>query len=180
MTNLENLTVNDVLQSIADAAPALIVATSLGTFGIIGYFQADYYTTIFSDDFANSKWIGISIAVFTELVRFVLLISSVKDFSNNKRFQGILGLVASVGLVFHDIQTNKAIATVLEGIHSHYFSSILNFLVVLGLILEIRLILAISSSNKTTTRQKQDSSPTPSKLVKSKARLNGVNTVTTN
>ena len=152
-TNLENLTLSSVMKSISAITPGLILISALGTFGVLGYFQADYYHRILSDSYGSSALMGVVIASIIELVRFVLLLSSMRDFEAKKTLSGVLGLIASIGLVVHDWSICNELGEVL-GLNVFF----LNFLVVLGLILEFRLILTVDSKKTPAGGKKQYSS----------------------
>ena len=139
-----------IMVEISKAAPLLLLIGALASFVSFGIFAVDYYENLFSKFGTHSRTIAVVIASITELVRFALLVSSIRDFSDSKRFNGWLGLLGSVALVFHDINVARSIAQMWDASNPLPYSSTFIFLILLGLGLEIRLILTTSKTKKSS------------------------------
>jgi len=73
------------------------------------------------------------------------VVSSVRDFADAKRGAGWLGLLGSVALVAYDIKISSSVATLWanEAFDASVYSSTIVFLILLGLLLEVRLVLTM-------------------------------------
>lgn len=135
------------MNRVADLTPAILTALAFTTFGVVGIFFTDYYTELFAPRFGGASfYMGVTLALIQEATRFGLLISSMRDFSEGKATNAYLGLIGSVGLVYHDVKTSGAVAAMYATSASPapVFSGLITFLVLLGLLLEIRLILTMN------------------------------------
>lgn len=131
-----------IMDEIAKNVPLILTILAFGTFIATGIFITDYYTEILSARFAGSAfYFALFIALIHEITRFGLLISSIRDFSENRRLNAWLGFIGSIALVAYDIKTANQIA-VLYG-DRETFSGLITFLVLIGLLLEFRLILTV-------------------------------------
>ena len=138
------------MREVSKAAPLLLLICALASFFIVGFFAVDYYENLFQKFGSHARTISILIASVQELVRFALLVSSIRDFSDEKRFNGWLGLIGSIALVFHDISVARSIATMWDASNPLPYSMVLIFLILLGLGLEIRLILTVDLKEKSS------------------------------
>ena len=132
--------------TVAAWAPFVLTVLAFGTFLGVGIFFVDYYQQVLSFRFgSNAVAFAIFLAVIHEAVRFALLVSSLRDFGDKKPLNAWLGLVGSIGLVWHDIAVSKSLSAMYatQGADSNTFAGLLSFLILLGLLLEIRLILTI-------------------------------------
>lgn len=149
MTNLDqSFDASNVMREISKAAPLLLLICALGSFICFGFFSVNYYAKLFEPVGVHSRTMAITMAVITELVRFALLVASIRDFSDKKRFNGWLGLLGSVALVFHDVNVARSIAAMFDAANPTPYSTAFIFLILLGFGLEIRLILTMSNPNK--------------------------------
>ncbi|WP_282782793.1 hypothetical protein [Phaeodactylibacter xiamenensis] len=166
MTNLRNFDVTPIMNKISEYAPFALLIMAIGTFVIIGIFRTDYYSHLFEVRF--EPWAAMAMAVFAafieEGVRLALRISSIRDFSDNKKGNGWLGLIASVALVWHEITTATHVAELWAGsqiadvsVYKGWFV----FFILVGLILEIRLILT-SQNTSLGNPQRRSSRPAAS------------------
>jgi hypothetical protein len=148
MANVNEFDANRVMQEFSKIAPFALILCALLSFISVGVFCVDYYDSLFKERFDEySMSMAVMVAVIQELVRFGLLIASIRDFSDKKPFNGWLGLVGSVGLVFHDISICKDIATVWSPENPSLYSDIFVFLILIGFLLEIRLVLTIRNAS---------------------------------
>ena len=144
MTKVNSFDTSRIMLEISKAAPIALLVFALLSFIAIGVFSIDYYQTLFEPRFARmAKPMAILIAVIQEAVRFGLLVTSVRDFANGKKLNGWLGLVGSIGLVFHDISLSNSIAEMWDSTNPLPYSSLFLFLILIGLLLEFRLILTV-------------------------------------
>ena len=151
MSNVnDSFDASKMMHEISKAAPLLLLLGAVASFISFGIFAVDYYANLFSKFDTHARTMGIVIASITELVRFALLVSSIRDFSDSKRFNGWLGLLGSVALVFHDINVARSIASSWDAVNPVPYSTTFIFLILLGLGLEIRLILTTSSPVKSS------------------------------
>ena len=151
MTNLNNFQVSSIMETVSKFAPFALLAMAAGTFLTIGIFRTDYYDHIFSVRF--EPWAAMAMAVFVSVieegVRLALLISSMRDFSDKRSGNGWLGLIASVALVWYEISTTQQVAELWaagEVAAVSVYKGFLIFMVLLGLILELRLILTVPNA----------------------------------
>lgn len=148
MSNLDqSFDASKMMHEISKAAPLLLLLGAIASFISFGIFAVDYYENLFSKFGTHARTIGVVIASITELVRFALLVSSIRDFSDSKRFNGWLGLMGSIALVFHDINVARSIASAWDAVNPAPYSTTFIFLILLGLGLEIRLILTTSKTS---------------------------------
>lgn len=151
MTNLTFSTENLVGEA-AKRAPFALMLMAVGSFLIVGILWTDYYTHIFSVRF--DRWAAVSLGVFAALikegVRLSLLISSIRDFSDNRRGNGWLGLIGSIALVWYEIATTKEVAGLWAGdaASADTYRGFIIFMVLLGLVLEFRLVLTMPKVTK--------------------------------
>lgn len=173
-----------IMVEISKAAPLLLLFGALASFVSFGIFAVDYYENLFAKFGRHSRTMGIVIASITELVRFALLVSSIRDFNDEKRFNGWLGLLGSVALVFHDISVARSIASMWDASNPLPYSTVFVFLILLGLGLEIRLILTTSISKNSYKKSKNLGSESKNsyngKKPKKAENLNGVYTADAN
>lgn len=147
MANVNEFDANRVMLELSKVAPFALITCALLSFIAVGVFCVDYYESLFLIRFKESARImAILVAVIQELVRFGLLIASIRDFSDKKPFNGWLGLVGSLALVVHDIGIAKDIATVWSSKTPELYSGIFIFLILIGLLLEIRLVLTVDGA----------------------------------
>jgi hypothetical protein len=161
LINMTNVTTSfdasKIMGEISKFAPFALLICALFSFVAVSIFTVDYYEHLFLKRFSeNAKFMAIVVAVIQEAVRFGLLVTSIKDFSDKKPFNGWLGLVGSIILVAHDISIAKDISSLWSPENPSPYSGILIFLILIGLLLEIRLILTLSGTteDKNTKRKK--------------------------
>ena len=154
MKNLPHVTTNGIMEKISQYAPFSILLFAILSFIAIGVFKVDFYTEKFGTRFENAMAMAIVMAVISEGVRAALLITSSRDFINGEKTNGWLGLLASVGIVIYEWNVAGNIATVWSAEAPELYKGIFLFLIVVGLVLELRLVLTLSvgSSGKATTR----------------------------
>ena len=116
---------------------------------------------------------AVLIAVITEFVRFALLLSSIRDFSDKKPFNGWLGLLGSLALVFHEISVSRSMAAMWSTDNSGAYSTLFIFLILLGLGLEIRLILT-ADAPKDISKGRKDIAENLKDIANGKKSSNGV------
>lgn len=150
--NLMNSDVSRIMQRVSDYAPTALLIMAVGTFMIVGTFRTDYYHHIFDTRFPDwGAWaMAIFAATIEEGVRLALLVSSIRDFSDNRKGNGWLGLIGSVGLVVYEVGTAQHVAGLwadggqaAQSIYHHFIV----FMIVLGLLLELRLILTTNGTS---------------------------------
>ena len=128
-------------------APALLLGIAGLTFLGVGIFQANFYSSVFLTRFGEvgSLMFAIFLALVHELTRFALVVSSVRDFSDKKAGSGWLGLLGSLALVAYDIKISSSVALVWvnDSFDANVYSSTIIFLILLGLLLEVRLVLTM-------------------------------------
>lgn len=164
MSNLQNISLRDFINSLSKAAPILLTLCALLSFIAVGIVCFDYYNELFKVRFgSNSIYMAILASAIQEFVRFGLLMASIKDFSEKKSLNGWIGLTGSAVLVWHDLSLSSSIAQIWSIENASAYESILWFLILVGLLLEIRLVLTVSSSN--TTMNKDASTSTNTNLV---------------
>lgn len=146
-----------IMREISKFAPFALLICALFSFVAVSIFTVDYYEHLFEKRFSdNARFMAIVVSVIQEAVRFGLLVTSIKDFSDKKPFNGWLGLAGSIILVAHDISIAKDISFLWSPENPSPYSGIFIFLILIGLLLEVRLILTLSGSNeeKPVTRKK--------------------------
>lgn len=154
MKNLPELSTNGIMEKISQYAPFSILFFALLSFVAVGVFKVDYYTEKFGTRFDNAMAMAIVMAVISEGVRAALLITSSRDFIKGEKTNGWLGLLASVGIVIYEWNVAGNIAKVWSAEAPELYKGIFLFLIIVGLVLELRLVLTLSvgSSQKATQR----------------------------
>jgi len=141
-----------VMREFAKIAPFLLLVCAIGTFVGFGIFQVDYFSEILSVRWEKPLAMAIFMTVIFETSRFALLVSSVRNFTDDRKANGWLGLALSVALVAHDISTAYKIGAMWSATGPGLYSNYLVVLVLLGLGLEFGLILTVG---KLTAPNKQ-------------------------
>jgi len=146
MTNVTtSFDAGKIMREISRFAPFTLLVCALLSFIAVSIFAVDYYETLFTTRFTkNARVMAILVAVIQEAVRFGLLVSSIRDFSDKKPLNGWLGLIGSLVLVIHDISIANDLALLWNAENPSPYSGILIFPILTGLLLEIRLILTLS------------------------------------
>ena len=151
-TNLANL-----VEQFTRIAPALLLTIAALTFFGVATFHTNFYTDVFLSRFGyvGSLSFAIFLAVVHELTRFALLVSSVRDFTSKRLGAGWLGLLGSLALVAYDIKISSSVAALWanESFDAGIYSSTIIFLIMLGLLLEVRLVLTYSRLNGSKASQ---------------------------
>lgn len=149
MTKVQSFDVTRIMLRISEFAPFGLMLFALLSFVAVGIFWVDYYDTLLITRFTvNSYSMAILIAVIQEAVRFGLLVASMRDFTDSKPYNGWLGLIGSIGLVWHDVKVCNEVASVWNPNNPSPYSGLIMFLIIVGLILEVRLILTMSGERK--------------------------------
>ena len=161
MANLQNFQVSQIMEQVSKFAPFALLTMAVGTFLTVGIFRTDYYDHIFSVRF--EPWAAMAMAVFVSVieegVRLALLISSMRDFSDKRSGNGWLGLAASIALVWYEISTTQQVAELWaagEAAAADTYRGFLIFMVLLGLILELRLILTVPNASLGKPKPRQN------------------------
>jgi len=155
MSNVDqSFDLSKVLEQLSQIVPFLLIFSAVGSFVFVGFFSVHYYEKLFSPVGSYARTMAVVIAVITELVRFSLLLASVRDFSDKKPFNGWLGLVGSVALVFHEISVARSIAAMLTPENEVGLISALVFMILAGFGLEIRLVMTMRQNQNISTNQK--------------------------
>lgn len=150
--------VNYFMNELSKLAPFALIGCAILSFTAVGFFCVDYYESLFLKRLPDSAFIlAVLVALIQELVRFALLIASIRDFSDKKPFNGWLGLFGSLALVGHDISIAKDVALLWSANAPKVYSSIFIFLILIGLLLEIRLVLTVKNGSlgKPTAAKKE-------------------------
>jgi hypothetical protein len=137
--------VGQLVSDFTDIAPMGLLVTAAMSFILVGFLMSFFYMDIFVTRFPNQNWIlGIAAAIVQEGTRFFLLATTVRDFSRIRRVEGVIGVVGSLLLVLHDCR----IALSLEQIWGKGFFEMTLFFVLIGLLIELRLVLTIYKKKK--------------------------------
>jgi len=149
MTKVNSFDATVIMREISKVVPVALIIFAALSFAAFGVFCVDYYESLFESRFGRSaRYMAILIAIIQEAVRFGLLVASVRDFSDDKRFNGWLGLLGSVGLVLHDLSVSKNIALMWSPDNPLPYTGLFSFLILIGLLLEFRLILTVDLKEK--------------------------------
>jgi len=132
------------------SSPFLIVFGVL-SFIVLGVYATDYYADLNTRRFGSFG--GLVIAICLSLIieggRFAFLLASVRDFSIGNKKNGWLGLIASILLVVHDITVSWKISHLWSSEHALDYFNMLLFLVLFGLFVEARLVMAFNMKSPT-------------------------------
>ena len=153
MKKTAQLTTSTIMERISDYAPFSILLFAILSFIAIGVFKVDFYTEKFSARFENATAMAVVMAVISEGVRAALLITSSRDFINGEKTNGWLGLLASVGIVIYEWNVAGNIANVWSVEAPELYKGIFLFLIVVGLVLELRLVLTLSAKKPEKAQQ---------------------------
>jgi hypothetical protein len=149
MANLQNFDASAIMREISKFAPFALLLCAFGSFVAVGIFFVDYYENLLLVRFTESaRYMAVMVAVIHEAVRFGLLIASIRDFTDKKAFNGWLGLMGSIALVYHDISVCKELAFLWNPTNPKPYSGLLVFMILVGLLLEVRLILTVGNENE--------------------------------
>lgn len=135
-----------IMKTIAAYAPMALLCMAAMTFIGTAAFQYDFYLEAFEKRLLGWAWVAAAfVAITHQLIRFALLISSARNFYSGQRVNGALGMMASLGVMWYDL---KLAAWMEEAWASPVIYSTMLFLVIMGFILEIRLILSAEDKSK--------------------------------
>jgi len=148
--------IEKIMLKISAIAPFVLTILAGLTFVSIAIFFVDYYSGILSPIFGKPAfYFAVLLSLIQEATRFALLVSSIRDFGDKKQVNAYLGLIGSIGLVYHDLKTSGVVAAIYSqtaGTNPEIYSGLFSFLILLGLLLEIRLILTIEKQGKKNPR----------------------------
>lgn len=147
---MTNANLSNLVNEFTKVAPTLLLCIAALTFIGVAIFHTDFYTDVFTSRFGGTGALcfGIFLALIHELTRFALLVSSIRDFTDKKKANGWLGLIGSIALVAYDIKISSSVAELWanDSFDAAIYSSTIVFLILLGLLLEIRLVLTMSKT----------------------------------
>ena len=149
------------MRKAADVAPLALLVMAIGCFLIVGIFRTDYYHHAFETRFPDwGAWcLAVFAAVIEEGTRLSLLVASMRDFTDNRKGNGWLGLVGSVALVIWEIHTAAEIASLWalgKAADQGVYLGFLVFMVLLAFLLEIRLILTMKDGHLGNEKARQN------------------------
>jgi hypothetical protein len=148
MENMKmSFTVQSAMQMVAKYSLGTLLILATASFFSLTIFKTDYYLQLFDSRWGTkAHWLAwlmaIGVSVITEAIRLGLLVASARDFSLRNFIGGWLGLVGSIALTFYDWQIADTVARIWQ-VDSVSVSNIFRFLVVVGLLIELRLILML-------------------------------------
>jgi hypothetical protein len=153
---MENTTKSLISQLCSQSTMFLMICAGL-SFAFLIVFETEFYYVYFSNRFAPPlAWaVGGFMAFMVGCFRFAFLLSSAYDAQNGKWMAFLLGGIVSIALVFYEL-------TVCEEIGAHwsvdndFYTMKFKFLVIIGLIAEIRLCMLIFGETK--EKEKKQSS----------------------
>ena len=155
MANLQTIDLNAAMQQLSKFAPVALIVCAILSFACVGIFSVDYYEELFSVRFkTNARELAILVSVIQELVRFGLLVSSMSDFSEGKTLNGWIGLIGSLFLVWHDVNIASKLAVMWDASNPEAYTGVLQFLIFIGLLLEVRLVMMLSAKKQTSASKK--------------------------
>ena len=154
MANLQTIDLTGAMRQMSKLAPIALVVCAILSFACVGIFSVDYYEQLFSVRFkSNARELAILVSVIQELVRFGLLVSSMSDFSEGKNLNGWLGLIGSLFLVWHDVNLASKLAIMWNAEDPSAYTGVLQFLIFIGLLLEVRLVMMMSGRKENTPKK---------------------------
>lgn len=172
------------MESISKHASIILLCFALLSFSILIVIKAEYYFTNYSTRFAyNFAWIiGIAMALVVEGVRFALMLSSAEDIRMGKKWSFVLGLTASIGLLYYEWGVCEKIGaywSTNDAIFTHSF----RLLALLGMVLELRLCLLVRGSvasieketSKTETMNNENEDPNVGKSTSTMSKKGAAN-----
>ena len=139
------------LRGLVKGSSPFLIFFGMLSFIILGVFATDYYADLNARRFGyfGGLVIAVCISLIIEGGRFAFLLASVRDFSIGQKKNGWLGLIASLLLVIHDLTVSWKIAHLWSEKNQLDYFNLLLFLVLFGLAVEIRLVIAFSSKSST-------------------------------
>lgn len=144
---MTNANLANLVEQFTRIAPALLLTIAALTFVGVGIFHTNFYSAVFLIRFGSvgALCFAIFLAIIHELTRFALVVSSVRDFGEKKTGAGWLGLLGSIALVAYDIKISGSVAQLWanDSFDAAIYSSTIVFLILLGLLLEVRLVLTM-------------------------------------
>lgn len=146
--NSNNYGADKAMKVLGDIAPLLLFITAVLSFISMGVFQFNFYQEELSESLPTvGLFLAGSIAFITQIARIAFGLAGAHDFMRNENLRGILGLAASFGLtVFESFEASWMAEHWNAG--SSSYVGLLQFIVWIGFILEVRLILMVSADEK--------------------------------
>ncbi len=138
-----------IMTSLSKSASLVLLAFSILSFLCLVVFKTDYYAEIFNKRFNMSFcWVlGAVIASLVEGIRFAFLLSSAEDARTKNRKGFFIGLFASIGLCAYELYVCGVVGSHWSK-ETNIYTHILQFLAVIGIVIELRLVLLLGASNE--------------------------------
>lgn len=150
--NPRGIDVKAKIQNYVDATPLVFLVVGILSFILFGIFESVYYYDI---SHKVIKYWGLSL-VFSlafpfilELGQFGFMLATISNINNRNKGNkilpiayGIIGIVATIIIINFKLgELDNMVTFWQSGIYSNHIKSALRFLVILGVILEIRIIM---------------------------------------
>lgn len=159
--NLKNVDVKGIVQDLVALTPLVFLVIGFASFVLFGLFEGTYYYSI-SHTVIKQQWLStvfcLSFPTILELGQFAFLLATIWNFTNRTPPTGdkwinidsgmimsILGLGATAFIISFKIsELNNMVIYWGNTEYAPYIKSALKFLIVLGVIFEVRIMMILS------------------------------------
>lgn len=160
--NLKNVDVKGVVRDLTSLTPLAFLIIGFASFLLFGLFEGVYYYSI-THTVIKQAWLSTIFCVafpsILELGQFAFMMATVWNFTNRTPAQNtgkwlnvdtglffsLIGLVATGLIIWFKLrELNNMVEFWHSGQYAPYIKSALQFLIVLGIVFEIRIIMILS------------------------------------
>jgi len=136
-------TTKNFMYKISSQASLILLILAICTFIALTIFKFDYWHNSFLIKFNDmeAKIMAVFVASIAEAIRFGLLISSSKDIADKNTIGWVLGILASIGMLFYEVFYMAYHVGEYWSRQTTTFTNLFIFLAIMGFILELRLCL---------------------------------------
>ena len=150
-------TTKNFMYKISSQASLILLILAICTFIALTIFKFDYWHNSFLIKFNDmeAKIMAVFFASIADAIRFGLLISSSKDIADKNTLGWVLGILASIGMLFYEVFYMAYHVGEYWSQETTTFTNLFIFLAVMGFILELRLCLLMRGQEPEQEETKQ-------------------------
>jgi len=162
---------NFALKGLVRTSPLFLLVSMILSFVLMLLIQLFYYGELFKDlPYSFGLIIGVAIGLLTQLARLAFGISGVAEFAHGKMGRGVASILFSLALTIFESFEVVGVANMLSPTLKNEGMMILQLIVWLGFVLEIRLAINVGGAMSSDGEADEESI---SKLLRGKKSQNG-------
>lgn len=160
--NLQNIDVKGIVKNLVSLTPLVFLVVGFASFLLFGLFEGTYYYSI-THTVIKQRWLStvfcISFPTILESGQFAFMMATIWNFTNRTPtvnsdkwlnvdaglLFSFMGLVATGLIIWFKLgELNNMVDFWKSGEYSPYIKSALQFLIIIGIIFEVRIIMILS------------------------------------